>query len=119
MSESNCLAVVPNGVNRAICSDDSNKADQRSVVVARQSGMRADAYWLRESLPAIRRSCEQNDGFIELPLNPADIEISGIRAVGLVVGENARHIFPLNIGFIPLPSFHGGRVGIPGLPSVR
>src|SRR5215472_6773759 len=81
--------------------------------------MRADAERPRETLSAVSGTSKQDDGLIELPLDPADVDVPGIGAMRLGVGEEARHVLPLNVRLVALPGSHRRGIFFPGLAAVE
>src|SRR5690349_21796941 len=81
--------------------------------------MRADANRLRECLAGVGRAGEQNDRVFQPPLDPANVHIAGEWAVRLRVGKDARHVFPLNVGLVALPSLDGDGIFLPGLAAIE
>src|SRR5580698_3613035 len=80
--------------------------------------MRADAHRRCEGLSPVARARKQYDGFIELPLDPSDVNVAGVGTVRPGIREHAWHILPLNVQFVTLESLHRGSIFVPGFAAI-
>ena len=71
-------------------------------------------------MPLICGAREEYDRLRQLPLNPADIQGTGIRAGRLRIGEDSRFIFERNVMRVrSSKGFHGDSFGVPGLAAIK
>src|SRR5580692_3640801 len=80
--------------------------------------MRADADRRRESLSSISGAREQDDRLIELPLDPADVDITCVATVGSGIRKHARHVLKLEVGFITLECLHHRSILVPSPATI-